>query len=79
MREVVGIVMLVPRGLVALVVPAFDVEGGGRLAAMHLPPWARVPAALGFAVVGAALAWWGTRGEVPPVGRRAARATIVRC
>ncbi len=29
--------------------------------AMHLPPWARLPAAIGFAVVGAAVTYSGMR------------------
>lgn len=63
MREVVGIIMLVPQGLVPLVLLALDVDGKSWFVVMHLPPWARLPAAIGFVVVGAALVYSGMRTE----------------
>ncbi|MEU4442213.1 hypothetical protein AB0K14_05250 [Actinosynnema sp. NPDC050801] len=61
MREVVGIIMLVPQGLVPLVLMALDVDSKSWFVVMHLPAWARLPAALGFVVVGAALTYSGMR------------------
>lgn len=61
MREVIGIVMLVPQGLVPLVLLALGSESRSWYAVMYLPPWARLPAALAFAVVGAALVVSGIR------------------
>ncbi|WP_433273194.1 hypothetical protein ACQPZF_18400 [Actinosynnema sp. CS-041913] len=63
MREVLGIIMLVPQGLVPLVLMALDVDSKSWFVVMHLPPWAQLPAALGFTVVGAVLTVSGIRAE----------------
>ncbi|MEV0677554.1 hypothetical protein AB0I60_13630 [Actinosynnema sp. NPDC050436] len=63
MREFVGIILLVPQGLVPLVLLALDVDSKGWLLALHLPPWAQLPAAIAFAVVGAVLTVSGVRAD----------------
>ncbi|CCH30473.1 hypothetical protein ABZ816_16655 [Actinosynnema sp. NPDC047251] len=63
MREFIGIILLVPQGLVPLVLIALGVESQGWSLAMHLPPWAQLPGAIAFAVVGALLTVSGIRSE----------------
>ncbi|MEU4806855.1 hypothetical protein [Actinosynnema sp. NPDC023587] len=63
MREVLGIIMLVPQGLVALVLLVLDVDTKGWLVVMHLPAWAQVPGALACTVAGAVLTLSGMRAD----------------
>ncbi|MBB5954121.1 uncharacterized membrane protein YdcZ (DUF606 family) [Saccharothrix tamanrassetensis] len=63
MREVLGIIMLVPQGLVPLVLMALDVDSKSWFVVMHLPPWAQLPGAIAFTVVGAVLTASGIRAE----------------
>ncbi|MBW4717673.1 hypothetical protein [Saccharothrix obliqua] len=63
MREVVGIILLVPQGIVPLVLMALDVDSKSWFIAMHLPDWARIPAAVVLMLIGAALTITGVRAE----------------
>ncbi|WP_309110711.1 hypothetical protein [Saccharothrix sp.] len=63
MREVVGIVLAVPQGLVPLVLMALDVDGKSWFLVRYLPEWAQLPAAVVFVVVGGVIAVSGMRAE----------------
>ncbi|MEJ2854365.1 MULTISPECIES: hypothetical protein [unclassified Saccharothrix] len=67
MREVVGIVLAVPQGLVPLVLMALGVDSKSWYLVRYLPEWAQIPAAVAFVVVGGLLALSGV------VGRRRGR------
>ncbi|RKT55932.1 hypothetical protein [Saccharothrix australiensis] len=61
MREVLGIILLVPQGLVPLVLMGLDVDARSWFVAMHLPAWAQLPAALAFVALGTLLTVSGVR------------------
>ncbi|CAL9526403.1 hypothetical protein SUDANB95_03911 [Actinosynnema sp. ALI-1.44] len=63
MREVVGIILAVPQGVVPLVLMALDVDSKSWFLVRYLPEWAQLPAAVVFVVVGALLAVSGRRAE----------------
>jgi len=63
MREVLGIIMPAPQGLVPLVLSALDVDTRSWFLVLHLPPWAQLPGALGPAVAGALPTVAGARAE----------------
>jgi hypothetical protein len=61
-REFVGFILLVPQGLAPLVVMSLlEVQTMNWSLVSHLPPSARVPAAIGFVVVGAAMLYSGIK------------------
>ncbi len=63
MREVLGVILMVPQGLVPLVLLALDVDSKSWFVAMHLPTWAQLPAAIAFTVAGLVLMVSGVRAE----------------
>ncbi|XVV06914.1 hypothetical protein ACQPW3_16650 [Actinosynnema sp. CA-248983] len=63
MREVVGVILAVPQGLVPLVLMALDVDSRSWFLVRYLPEWAQLPAAVVFVVVGGAIALSGMRAE----------------
>lgn len=63
MREIVGIVLAVPQGLVPLVLMALDVDSKSWFLVRYLPEWAQLPGAVVCVVVGAVLAMSGVRAE----------------